>query len=95
VEQGLRALSERPGGALASELPRQAGARETRWCHLLSGSPAPGDEHSLASAPAVENGGVAASELASVKANVARLQEEVSGLKALLARVCAELGISR
>ena len=29
----------RPAGALVVELPRQPGARETRWAHLLSGMP--------------------------------------------------------
>ncbi|HET9650922.1 MAG TPA: YceH family protein, partial [Usitatibacter sp.] len=40
VEGFLHELAERPAGALVKELPRQAGARETRWTHLLSGEPA-------------------------------------------------------
>src|SRR4029079_18608064 len=39
VEAFLTELAERPAGALVKELPRQAGARENRWVHLLSGVP--------------------------------------------------------
>ena len=39
VEGFLQELASRPAGALALELPRQPGARETRWTHLLSGAP--------------------------------------------------------
>ena len=39
VEGFLHELAARAGGALVIELPRQAGARETRWAHLLSGAP--------------------------------------------------------
>ena len=37
VEGFLHELAGRPTGALATELPRQPGARETRWAHLMSG----------------------------------------------------------
>lgn len=91
VEAFLRELSERAAGALVTELPRQPGSRENRWAHLLSGPPV---AQEAASAPAVsEPGGFAVSEMAAVKANVARLETEVRELKALLAKVCAELGI--
>ena len=39
VEAFLHELAERQAGALVVELPRQPGARETRWAHLLSGPP--------------------------------------------------------
>ena len=79
--------------ALVAELPRQAGWRENRWVHLLSGPPAAQEVAPRASMPGVEEGGVAASEIAAMKTNVARLQAEVSELKALVAKVCSELGI--
>jgi hypothetical protein len=41
VEGFLDELAMRPAGGLVVELPRQPGARETRWTHLLSGPPAP------------------------------------------------------
>lgn len=93
VEAFLRELAERAAGALVAELPRQAGSRENRWVHLLSGPPATQELAPRASMPVVEEGGVAASEIAAMKANVARLQAEVSELKALVAKVCSELGI--
>ena len=34
VEAFLHELAERSDGALVRELPRQPGARETRWAHL-------------------------------------------------------------
>ena len=91
VEAFLRELAERPAGALVAELPRQAGSRENRWMHLLSGAPAAQGTAAAVSVP--ETGGVAVSEIAAMKANVARLQAEVSELKALLEKVCSELGI--
>src|SRR5574340_878173 len=39
VEAFLHELAARPEGALVVELPRQPGARENRWAHLLSGTP--------------------------------------------------------
>jgi uncharacterized protein YceH (UPF0502 family) len=93
VEETLHALAGRSAGALVSELPRQAGTRETRWVHLLSGPPVFVESESSTAFPAAEPVGVAVSELATLKANVARLQAEVSGLKSLLAKVCSELGI--
>jgi len=92
VEAFLRELAERAAGALVAELPRQAGARENRWAHLLSGPPVLPDAVVL-DTTGPEAGGVAATEIAALKVNVARLQAEVAELKALLARVCSELGI--
>ncbi|MBS1214668.1 MAG: hypothetical protein H6R26_3285, partial [Proteobacteria bacterium] len=37
---------------------------------------------------------VTVGEIAALKANVARLEAEVDGLKRLVARLCAELGVS-
>lgn len=91
VEAFLNELAQRATGALAAELPRQAGTRETRWMHLLSGA-AP--ESTPAEAAAAGDGGaLATSEVAALKANVARLQSEVEGLKALVSKICSELGI--
>jgi hypothetical protein len=92
VEGFLHELAERREGALAVELPRQAGARETRWAHLLSGEPAiavaaPGP---AAHAPGTDLG---ASEMAAMKANLDALQREVAELRETVARVCKELGM--
>jgi uncharacterized protein YceH (UPF0502 family) len=94
VEAFLRELAERPAGALVAELPRQAGSRETRWMHLLSG-PAPAAQSAPdAGVSTADGGAIAASEVAALKANVARLQAEVDALKASLAKVFTELGIT-
>src|SRR5688572_9647415 len=94
VEAFLNELAEKPTGALVAELPRQPGSRENRWMHLLSGQPAV-QESSPAATSASEPGGLAVSEVAALKANIARLEADVRELKELLAKVCAELGISR
>jgi uncharacterized protein YceH (UPF0502 family) len=87
VEAFLHELAERPAGALVAELPRLPGARETRWTHLLSGAPV--------AAPAAAPVGdlVSASEIATLKVNVARLSDEVDTLKATVTRLCRELGL--
>ena len=41
VETVLRALMDRQPDPLVAQLPRQPGARETRFAHLLSGQPLP------------------------------------------------------
>ena len=93
VEAFLDELAERPAGALVRELPRQPGARETRWTHLMSGEPPP---DAAASDPAGTAGGqqVTVGEIAALKANVDRLESDVSDLKETVARLCRELGIA-
>ena len=93
VEGFLDELAARPAGALVVELPRLPGARENRWAHLLSGTPAP--EAPLPETNAGAGADVSLGELAALKANVARLEGEVDALKSQLARVCSELGITR
>ena len=93
VESFLVELSERPAGALVMELPRQPGSRENRWTHLLSGVPA-ADERKVATTPSDPVADVTVGEIAALKANVARLEAEVAGLRTLVGNVCAELGIS-
>ena len=89
VEGFLHELRQRADGALVAEMPRQPGTRETRWTHLLSGTPAVG------ATPAATSGNdfLAVSEVAALKANLARVENELSALKAVIARICSELGI--
>ena len=91
MEALLNELAERLDGALVMELPHQPGSRENRWMHLLSGAPAV--QPSPAADLAAESPSLGISELAAVKANVARLEAEVRELKDLLAKVHAQLGI--
>ena len=84
VQGFLDELAARPAGALVVELPRQAGSRENRWAHLLSGTPTiePKAEQK-AEQPAPGD----------LKATVARLESELAALKELVARIAKQLGI--
>lgn len=88
VESFLQELAERAAEGLVIELPRQPGARENRWAHLLSGMQVI-DTHVM---PA-PTGDVTVSEIAALKANVAKLDAEVVELRAMVAKLCTELGI--
>ncbi len=92
VEAFLVELAERADGALVVELPRQPGARENRWMQLLSGMPAVEEGSIIAVAPA-SAGDVSVSEIAALKANVARQETEIAELRRLVAKLYAELGI--
>jgi hypothetical protein len=75
VEGFLNELAERREGALVRELPRAAGARETRWMHLLSGDTAP------AAAMVLEASSRTAEDNAVLAARVERLEAEVRALR--------------
>ncbi|OGT00591.1 MAG: hypothetical protein A3F73_12995 [Gallionellales bacterium RIFCSPLOWO2_12_FULL_59_22] len=94
VESFLVELAERPAGGLVVELPRQPGARENRWMHLLSGTPTSEERVPAGAASAASSGDVTVGEIAALKANVARLEAEVSELRATVGRLCAELGVA-
>ncbi|MDS4016606.1 MAG: YceH family protein [Candidatus Accumulibacter sp.] len=93
VQGFLEEMAARAMGALVVELPRQPGARENRWTHLLGGSLA-GDvapaEVSLGS-PADS---VTMGEVLALKANLARLEAEVAALRESVKRLNDELGIA-
>lgn len=75
VEGFLQELAARPAGALVVLLPRLPGARESRWAHLLSGTP----KHEPPSPPPRPASDLG--ELTELKANVARLESELAALK--------------
>ena len=85
VEGFLNELAARPDGALAVELPRQPGTRETRWMHLMSGPPAveipvPTVERAVVDdTPSAER---IEARLARLEAEVAQLREAVADLRA-------------
>jgi len=95
VQGFLEELAARPAGALVVELPRLPGARENRWAHLLSGTPKQEAPMAERGADAGSRGDVSLGEVAALRANVARLEAEVLALKALVARICSELGIEK
>lgn len=89
VEAFLQELAEREAGALVVQLPRLPGAREQRWAHLLSGTPA--IETPTGPATSVDGSSL---DIDALRARVATLEAEVGELKATLARVCGELGMA-
>ena len=93
AEGYLNELAARPAGALAVELSRAPGARETRWMHLLSG-PAPDTATRMFTGATADADVIAVSELAALRANVGRLQDDVAALQAVVAKLCAELGVA-
>jgi uncharacterized protein len=88
VEAFLAEMASRSAGALVVELARQAGARETRWAHLLSGAPAIVEQADNAS-----DERVAVGELAALRATVTQLQSEVAQLRGIVDRLSKELGL--
>ena len=91
VEAFLHELSERPAGGLVVELPRQPGSREPRWAHLLSGAPV------IAPTPVASSSALAEpaspSEIAGLRAQVAQITAELANLKAVVSKLCKELGL--
>ena len=91
VEAFLAELAARPGGPLVVELPRQAGARETRWAHLLCGAP----EAAVVSEAVAAPERVAVGEIAALRATIEELRAEVTAVRADVDRLLTELGLSR
>lgn len=87
VESFLVELTEREAGALVMELPRQPGSRENRWVHLLSGVPVIDESVATAAASAAPSGDVTVGEIAALKANVAKLEAEVSELRTMMGKL--------
>jgi len=82
VEATLEKLATREAGALVVKLPREAGKRESRYQHLLSGEV---DVEAFATASAGVAGPSASSEkLEELESEVASLRAEVAELKALV-----------
>ena len=81
VEAFLHELAEKP---YVRELPKQPGARETRWVHLLSGEPVVDNPRAETNAGAVPTGH------ASLQAKVERLEAEVAELREKVARLYGE-----
>ena len=89
VEVFLEEMANREEGALVVELPRAPGARENRWVHLLSGEP---DVESVSPARSPGSGS-SAQNTDDLRNRVAALEVEVADLRAMVARLSAELGI--
>ncbi len=94
VEAFLDELAARPAGSLVVKLPRLPGARESRWTHLLSGTPAEEAPSPPGHAALTAGAEVSLGEVAALKAHVAQLEAELARMKTLVARICSELGMS-
>lgn len=81
VEAFLEELSTRNAGALTVLLPRAPGARESRWAHLLCGTP---ELPVSSSAPARTSQSALSEEVDELRGEVAQLREEVAALRAEL-----------
>jgi uncharacterized protein len=79
--------SEEKGGPLVSRLPRAAGARELRWCHLLSG---PVDVQAMLDTSAQPSG-----NMAQLQSQLQAQQLEIDGLREQVQRLYAELGLEK
>ena len=86
VEAFLRELAQRPAGPLVVELPRQPGARENRWAHLLCGASA-AQQHAV---PAAAARGKEDGELALLRSRVDALEASVAALNARFAALQPE-----
>jgi len=87
----LDALAARAPEPLVARLPRQAGFKEQRYAHLLSGdapAPAAGEEPAPGRAAAAPEG----DRLARLEAEAAALRAEVAELRQLLADLKGQLG---
>lgn len=96
VEAFLDEMTERPAGALVMKLARLPGAREQRWAHLLGEAPVQDAPEPMA--PDASSAGAAdltLDEVATLKARVTRLEQELAATRAALQRVCAELGMPK
>ena len=85
VEGYLEEMAGRPVGALVVKLPKQPGAREHRWAHLLGG-PA-----GAATDPPAMHAGAATAAGAGYEAEVARLRDEVAELRTMVERLREEI----
>ncbi len=81
VEAVLDKLAAREEGALVVKLPREAGKRESRYQHLLSGEV---DVEALASAAPVMVSGSSNERVEALEAEVENLKRELAELKALV-----------
>ena len=87
VEAYLAEMASRPGGALVVKLPKQPGAREHRWEHLLGGP-----SGAAANPPPAPPGGATKLSGDGFEAEVARLRDEVAELRAMVEALKEEIG---
>ena len=80
VEAYLDGMAGRANGALAVKLPKQAGSREHRWAHLLSGAIEAAPE---SAAPTSGGPGT----LSALQAELNALRDEVAEIRTMMAEL--------
>ena len=93
VESFLEELVERKDGSLVVKLPRQLGARENRWAHLLSGTPEV-KEYIHLSHKNQDNNFVTNHEFSALKSDITRLETEVAALRKIVENLSAQLDLN-
>jgi uncharacterized protein len=83
VEAYLEELADRASGAMVLKLPRQAGAREPRWTHLLCGVP-------VVESVNPRQLGESSAHTPDLERRVEQLEREVAELRATLALLVGE-----
>lgn len=89
VEEALANLAEQEN-PLVTRLPRQAGRKEQRYAHLLSGPPEVSDEHAPPLEPARRQVLAENERLSALETEVAALREEMNELRSQLATFRAQ-----
>jgi uncharacterized protein YceH (UPF0502 family) len=94
VEAALRELAGRAaadGGPLVVQLPRQSGAREQRWAHLLSGPvDVAASTPQAAAVPKSSAPDATGAEIATLRAEIARVTAETAELRAIVERLARD-----
>lgn len=89
-------VDERGDGRLVIKLSRLSGAREARWMHLLSGVPediaSDAQQVSVSFSTAAT---ISVTEIATLKAQIVRLDQECAELRELVEKLYRELGVNR
>ena len=97
VEDVLLALQQRGddgGQAMVRKLPKMPGAREARWVHLLCGEPDLSALQAAASVPTRGDGDGLLARLTALETTVAGLRADNQQLRAHLASISEQLGIT-
>ena len=97
VEDVLLALQQRGddgGQTMVRKLPKMPGAREARWVHLLCGEPDLSALQAAASMPTRGDGDGLLARLTALETTVAQLRADNQQLRAHLASISEQLGIT-
>jgi uncharacterized protein YceH (UPF0502 family) len=81
VEEVLNALARRVAQPLAAKLPRQPGAKESRYTHLLAGAPITSAEDTSTSEPPTTTASAESERITRLETELAGLRSEITEIK--------------